>query len=614
MKKEGLAARERGAFSLSEAAAVLLFVFVCAAMTIRVFFGTELTDEAFYLADTLGMIHGNLPYALNDFFLGTGFSFLPLPLLFVYERLVPGCEGIVLYSRLCFVGFQILCATAAVLILRRHMKPAGAVLFGACMIPCFSAGIPNFSYNTIPLTLLCLGAVIVCDAVESRREHAGAALFFCGFLSAVSVFAHPAYACAVLLYLVLIPLRSEKKKRVSNLLCYMAGGIAEILIVLIPLAAQTGLGALWDGFEPLVTSKFPREPMASRSLGMRILDLGWVGFLETVVFAAAALLLLLRGRKGEKGKRAFPFMLWLAAGLALLLAIALLRGGGYDRVCELGVAGAMCAVLLLLFGGSGRTPLLLYLGVYPVCFALLQLFFSDQNAAVSRFDACLPVLFCVLLVLARSEDKLTETLALCCMAACVLLQGFSAYKEPYRDEAVWKLDARVESGVYRGLWTTEQRAAELPRMEAYLNALIGEEEYYAFRDCAPFAYLMMHHGKICDVSSWDLLQYSYGRNTPSRLLDYYRRRGAVPDVIVYIDFGRDARLSAEDESVRYNDFLNACYSLESGEYRGELFRKVLVFRCRGFDGDIERRIEDYNTIPESGELILPAEEETAAAG
>ena len=601
-------------------AASILFALVCAAMLIRAFFGTEITDESFYLADTLGMLRGNLPYALNDFFLGTGFSFLPLPLLALYAWLVPSCEGIVLFSRLCFTCFQILCALAAIRILRRHVSLTGAILFGACMVPCFCAGILNFSYNTIPLTLMCLNALIVFDAVEGKRRRPGAILFLAGFLSALSVFAHPAYACGVLLYLVLIPLRSEKERRLSNLLCYMAGGVAEILIVLLSLLAQTGFRALWEGFEPLVSDKFPREPMADRSLGRRILELGWYGFLETLVFAAAALLVLLRGRilrrrgKGE-GKPVFPLGLWLAVGLALLSAFALLSGGGYERLSEIGLAGAMALVLFAVLCRGERPALCWYLGLYPILFTALQFFFSDQNASVGRFDACLPVLFCVLLILSASEEKPTRSLALGCMAACVLLQGWSAYKEPYRDEPIPRLTARVESGVYRGLYTTAARAADLPRMEAYLNALIGEDEYYAFRDCAPFAYLMMHHGQICDISSWDLLQYSYGRNTPSRLLDYYRRRGAIPDVIVYVDFGRDDGLSAEDSRVRYNDFLDAYYELESSGSLGETFEKILVFRYHGgFDGDIECWIEAYNTIPASGDLLLPADEEAAAVG
>ena len=588
----------------AERLARLALIAIAAALFVRAFFGVDITDESFYMADTLAMLHGNLPYALNNFFLAVGYSFVPLPLMLLYEYVVPSGEGIVLFSRLSFFAFHLICVLVTARVLEHHIKRTSALLYACCLLLCICNRLINFNYNTIPLILLCMVAALLYDAIERATKNARGVFFLCGFLSAVAVFANPAYACAVLLNLLLIPLFSKKEKRFANLFLYMAGGVLEILIVLVPLLCQAGPKLFWDGFETLLPNHhFPREAKSTRSAFDRVIEIGGSGFQDTIVFAVSFLsvpiLSLLSNRKdGRAPDRDALFLSWIAAGFCLLISVFLLRGGNlYFSLCELGIAGAACVFLLLLKARGARTRMLLLFGLYPVAFALIEAFFSS-GAPVNRFFSCLPALYCVLLVPLESEYRPARALAAVGMALCILLQGASLFKETYRDDPVWKLDTRVESGVYKGLFTVEEKAAELPRMEAYLNSIIEENDSYAFRDCFPGGYLMTHRGKMCDISSWDVLQYSYGMNTPAKLFDYYRRSETIPSVIVYVDYGRDPILSAEDETIRYNTFLDAYYELDEEVFSDGLFRHVMVFRYKGgFDGDYDRWVETYNCLP-----------------
>ena len=163
---------------------------------------------------------------------------------------------------------------------------------------------------------------------------------------------------------------------------------------------------------------------------------------------------------------------------------------------------------------------------------------------------------------------------------------------------MWKLDCRVESGVYQGLYTTESRANDLPELEEYLNTVVSQDEYYCFRDNVPCGYLMVRQGQMCESATWDIMQYSYGLNTPAPLFDYYMRRGTVPDKIIYVDFGRDDHLSIEDENFRYNDFVNAYYELVEEVALNGTFRRVLVYQYNGtFDGDFSYWIDTYRELP-----------------
>ena len=583
-------------------AAALLFV-SAVSIIIRLFFGVEITDESFYVADTLAALHGNTPYVLNNFFLGSGFVFLPLPLYFLFERFVPSGEGIVLFSRICFVVFHFLCIFLTARIIKKHFSFRGALLFAACMLPCINLAIINFNYNTIPLDMLCLTQAIVFDSLEGENTHSRISLFLAGILSALSVFSNPAYVCAILISIVLISLRSPADKRLTNVLFYLAGGLLTVAAVLIPIAVRYGSSMLAEGFVSLLTEKFPRESGSKLSFYQKIdvlIDTARPIALLYVLSALAELICsaFVYKKTGKKTDHTTRIAAWIALGSLSNILRTLFLGLDYIHLYELGIAAFFCLTLILFSGRIRDYRFALYLCIYPLFFSILE-YFVTTTGLTFRFGACLPALFCLLMLANERGGKSTKTLAVLSMVLCILFQVFILYHQPYREEAIQKLDTRVESGAYKGLLTTKDKADEIVMLEEYLNTLVGEDDYYAFRDCFPGGYLMVHSGKMCDITSWDVLKYSYGLNTPAKLFDYYRRRGAVPDVIVYVNFDRDPILSIEDDRIRYNDFIHKYYDLEDERSFGKLFNHVMVFRYQGdFDGNYAAWINKYNFLPD----------------
>ena len=103
-------------------------------MIIRVFYGTELTDEAFYVSDALTMMHGNVYYAYNNYSYGTGGVFLMIPLLFIYELFVPNNAGVFLYTRICYMIFWYTVSILGYRILKKDFKKSSALLVTGFMI------------------------------------------------------------------------------------------------------------------------------------------------------------------------------------------------------------------------------------------------------------------------------------------------------------------------------------------------------------------------------------------------------------------------------------------------------------------------------------------------
>lgn len=572
-------------------------------MYARVFFGTEITDEAYYIADALGMLNGNVPFVFNNASKITGSFFLLIPQLFIYRLFVPDCEGVFLFTRLSFVTFRLIILFVIYLIIRKSAKRSHALLLIGLMIPCYGGGIQNYSYNTVPFWLCLLTAFILYDAIEQNAKHAQLEIIISGFLSAVTCIANPGYGMAVIVFLAIIFLRiKEKKVRCRYLLEYLAGALLGGFIVFLPIIFLTSIQELWYGLYRLYIEPFPVKPLVYKDWHGIILELKEYTKVIGIVFVATWILVYMFSKRYicENEKRLSDrecALLAVTSGILADILCIFLKFGTDLLVCILGFLALLSLIpfcILKLYKGNS---LFYYIGVYPILYSIAEIILVASGAGIGRFYYSFPVLIIIFMVLLDSKSELIRVVTTISIVVCILQIGFADFKHIYRDDGITALDYKVENGVYKGVYTSASRLNDLPELEAYLNSVIEEDEIYAFRDNVPGAYLMMHHGIECEISTWDIMQYSYGRNTPAIVFDYYKRRNMIPDKIVYIDYGRDANLSIEDANFRYNDFVNEYYDLVEDIRLNDTFYHVMVFKNNGsFDGNYDYWINTYYEI------------------
>lgn len=570
-------------------------------MFARCFFGVDLSDESYYIAEAKTILDGNVPYVLNLSAKALGFTFLLVPILFVYGLFVPELTGVVLVTRLCFTVFRLAVLGGVYAVVRKDMPRGKSLLLTAFLLPVYLS-VNNFSYNTIPLYLLLLAGTLLYDAVEHAPRRAGLRLFLAGAISALALFANPGYGLALFCFLALILCRARGKgQKRRAILLYLAGLAALALLVAALIAVQTSLSGLLYGLYRLFLQPFPVQPLTDRAPWGELLrsyeELLRGRVFGLVVVAAPVFLLLSLWYHYRHGGRDWRQDLFLALSAALAADLLYWWWAGQDTLSQWGFSAAFYLILFAAAGLFRGQVLVWYTGLSPVFYALAAIALVTSDPTVQRFSCVYASLFGVLYALLRQPARSVRAAAT--VGAVLLAAGVAVldFRAVYRDAPLEELTEPVPAGVYAGLYTTPQRAGDLPELERYLNETVGEDEPYAFRDNAPFAYLMMHRGVVCDMSTWDCLQYTYGRNAPALLFDYYRRRGEIPRTIVYIDWGRDDELSAEDPDFRYNDWLNAYYTQEAEVALDGTFRRVLVYRYNGtFDGDIQRWVDQYYNV------------------
>ena len=146
-------------------------------MYVRAFFGTELTDEAYYVAEAKEMLNGNVPFAINFSSKGIGFAFLSVVLIALYGCFVPSLAGVFLFIRLCFVTYKVLVWAVAYSVLKKKLRHSHALLISALIIPamvgareCQTARLDHSAQRS---------------DTEFQLQHHSRAYFFHGRLSAI---------------------------------------------------------------------------------------------------------------------------------------------------------------------------------------------------------------------------------------------------------------------------------------------------------------------------------------------------------------------------------------------------------------------------------------------
>lgn len=564
---------QKKAFDWEEILAALVCVLAAAAMFVRCFFGTELTDEVYAISDSLAAMYGNLPFAYNTSVIPAQ-SLVPMVFYKVYEWFVPSLEGIVLYSRLAFVAFKLVILWIIYRLLEPDLNRKYRLLMVGTMIPFFGSQMQNFSYNTVAAFLTLLVSVLLYSANKDTGWKLYGKLLISGFLTAIAVFSHVARAVAVFVFLVLIWINSESACRLKNAVLYCAGGIIGILVVMVPIGVAAGFDRLLYGLE---TFLFYGQSLPDNGIN------------ETVQRFYNAILF---GRKNW-----FILIVGTVCGCVLLNYAEKKRGKTVDRQANcLLVMGWILIVQILRIHHFGL-PGFILTGAFAVCLVMLRqknamdwyialpcightlfLLLTTSASYWDRFLYMIPVAMVVLHLMFSSDSRALLKTGMVFAVVFIMQTSVWDYRFVYRDEAIVQLKSQVEEGVYKGLYTTESRAKDLPELERYLNENISLEETVSFRDNVPVAY-MIRNKNIWDVRTWDEMQWTYGCNNPTGMYRYYKNREGIPDVISYIDFGRDDILSIEatSEEFPFNDFVNQYYVLDSDEQINETFR-VLIYR------------------------------------
>lgn len=553
---------------------------------IRCFFGTEITDEAYYVSNALTALHGNWPFVFN-MSRQSGMSLIEIPFLYLYELIVPSQKGIFLFSRLLYVT-AMLGVFAGIYNCLKFAFPKDKIILSLCaLIPSigFCGSMLNFSYNTVGVYFMILSATLCYNFVE--RDRNALSFMWVGFFMTISAMAHPLFAISGFVLFVLI-LGYSKEHKVLNSVFYILGVVVQFVLVLVPIGIRTGISKLIYGLNTILFYQQHKPNSATK------LQVFWGAkpaakhaMLVVILFVLTYYLMYVLSSKNKLSTNRNE-----RAGIATLIAIIpcvvqsfIVIRAGVDW--HIGLAIGVVSLLIVVVTHSKY----LMFVFAPFCmFILAEMFLANPTEySYMRIYFMTSMAFAITLAMLDVSSVTTKRVAVIFTMLISVYFMCAEYGFVYRDGdgKITELNTKMQDGVYAGVYTTEVRKNDIKQLEEFLDEHISDSDYICFKDNVPAAYLIKNHN-ICDVRTWDEMSYGNGCNDPESTYRYFKNVERIPDKIIYIHIGRPKPLSTDDESFRFNKFVDKYYDNVLREHFNETFPEVSVYENNGtFDGDYD---------------------------
>ena len=567
-----------------------VFVLFCtllffAAFVNRLFYGIETSDEAFYCATGYRLMKGNIPFG-DMWEPNAANSFIMAPFLFARSFLVTDGEGIQLYLRLCFLVPSVFAAYSVYKYARTSLKKEYSFLLGLLILFYAPFQVFNFSYNNMLNVFM---TISICMFLLAIHKQSKIYCYFSGLAMALAVLAYPTviYICVFLLvlFLILKPLR-------QGLLFsyyYSLGGLTLALPIVIYLLYFVGIDALIKNLSFILTADSAHSVSISYFF-LKIIDaLVYLKtpFVENGNFFSLYWFMLIAL---SMFKRTKTYAKFLVIFFPLLCCNCSLYGvTRVKTVMRLIFSLSVVAPVVLLLSDNKLETIKRFLLEWGMAILLyFTLAFSSgggERQAIHGLILATIISTKLLLEVLSSESpvryhKLVSYFLIVGIIGCEI---FAFYSGTYREAPYKKLTAKVEQGVYKGLFTTPERKKHITDLELVMKKIEEKDETVMILYHSCYAYLMTDMlPKI--HSTWGAYDFkAYKFDNQKMFLEYLKHKDNIPGNIYIVDIPKKfdfARQKTEYYKPFYpklNKFIENHYKL-IGTYEEGLSGKVTKYK------------------------------------
>lgn len=483
-----------------------LSLVVVLTVIVRLFFTVSLYDEVFnihvsYLTAVMGKRHLVENTAI---FWGDVFN---LPFVWIYYQLTGGMDGIVLFMRFVYLGFNIILSLTFKYAFSNYIGKRNSTIFALIIISYAPFSIYSVWYDSTALFFMLMGEILLAGAVLDKEKKHRIAWLLSGICHGCMVYAYPLMIGVVLLTLTIMIGRVIKKRDQREIiLSYILGGIIVIMIFClyctyvgwdnIYIFKEGAIGGALTGrtLHELISTETKvvqdstvlSETMNGiSSSGQTVVNRGIFNqlvsngkYLLYKVYQMAlksieqqlralpiTIILLVQWAVGLKKKGAIRVLLLLE----IILTAFVCHTGKGQWATQTAYAYYACWTPLLYFylekddRQKGKV-LLLFLWV-PALVAYFAVGFTAlhiQKASMGLYTGAICTLIFMCFISRECTIQKKE-------AACVVLLGIAAvnvallYLNVYEDDKILQCNYYMKDGVYKGIWTEQNK-------EKYYNA------------------------------------------------------------------------------------------------------------------------------------------------
>lgn len=541
----------------------------------RTKYGVDLTDETYYEALIYGMMRGNVLY-VDSWAAQMGGGVIAVPLLYMYYIFRGDLTGSILFLRHAYLVFGVVCAAVTWLLLRKKVRQLYLSFFVG--IPVFSTigQITNFSYNTM-LYLLFYVTCALFYAMTFEKNHLKLKAYAMGLamMNVLLIIVYPSMIVFSLICLICITFiwgrnKSDLKSVITAYI--LTGGIVGIAFVIVLCIQSSGINNFIVGVQNIVDNPHKNagdvflkgrgkaevvfiEPlwgMVKSTYGKGLIILlivnilmkklhikEWIPIFCSVIYVGINLLHRSRGVYSDG-------FVWNYVLLFTVVLIALYLNREEKKMILFSIIIPSISVLLIKTITTAHPNCLLQWGLFaPYLFVLAYIFdkmMKNEQRNKMLFDSVVVVL------------------------ACMLIGSFVYYFESniYRDSTVEYLTEKVDTSIYAGIYTTEERKQFVEKVQGIYDTNAKEMD----KECLvtvfghfPWAYIASK-GVPYTADSWsDTYRYTTQEQPDLEWLNtFFDIHKKQPDIVYTVEYdGGDYYFGEQSE---YNDFLSDNYQIE----------------------------------------------------
>lgn len=453
-----------------------------AVLLLRAFWGADLTDESFYFALAKRFAQGD-QLLVDEWFPTQLIGVLLLPLYKIYIALNGTQEGIILCARMLYVLFSGVVAMYMLRVLQKNDETSGYSFFVSAMFLIYvRASIGTFSYYSLGLQTFLI-AILLCwdkDASSKKRYK-----WICAGISfSISVICMPymVFVFGVLVWKFLISFKESKIRKIGP---WFFGGIVCSLLIFLCLLGEQIISGIGNLPEILMDPQHQGSMLENVVGVMRYLIFTYLRYTWPLYFITLSVGCVIFGRKISNDR-------WIGFYKRVILVEFILQSV-YSRTYFEG--GIVFAVLLLAI----QIQLVNYqmrMHDYERYFLLPGLGFgfvwiigSNVGMRVFNMGFLLADVWALKVIWEDGRyfaGKWRRSVVIFILFGVLLMNRFF---DVYRDNPIWDMDARIEVGSMKGIFTSSERKYEYEILVENLAEYTSNEDRIAVPGLNPWIYL-----------------------------------------------------------------------------------------------------------------------------
>lgn len=535
----------------------------------RLFLGVELTDEVTYVTYAYRLYMGDVP-VLDTRELQLLGSILLVPIIKLWVMVTGTLDGIMIITRISYFTLTLLNCAFIVFCIRKVLGRIGVYTVWPIIFVSY-ASLFNISYNTMGYIFLS-GALFSLFAAFSEEDSKKSKIFLCfsGILHTVSVLSYPTFLIVCILDIFFVYLYYKKNgnnNTIKNTLVFAFSGflMAIVISLLFLLWAKGNVSGLVQGTKEILQSPYRKTSNSIDTIFNKIVLPALKNYFKSEIFILWLLCSIgdLGIRHFYKGEKRIGICQLTYSILYCILIKRIVQHGYsqvhlfymtlflialyryftiYDRKIKQKVGFSIIfpytmAVAIRLFTTNTHSPLVQTFVAIPILTLNLYMSFPyDGYALKSKFNRYAVIINSFLI-------------------SVVLL--VSSYTYIYREEPVYKLTERIESGIYKGLFTSIERKNDLNYLQDKIDKYIDPKKTLLVANHFPAGY-MMSKAKPVTPDIWDTFYSDRNLKDASMTYQYFDTVNKTPDVIIFVDYPQNTYLYNDNE-FEFNNYINQYY-------------------------------------------------------